>query len=152
MGSGLKTSPHDNNVIIYRRYALIYISVLQQGSIQFTPVPRTDVTESLDCSYVSTRRVQDISQELGEKVDEFLKFQGPRWREVCNKALLVVTGVREDGYREILGAKIADSEDEGFWSGLFDELKERGLEGVKLVVSDGHKGIQNCLSVLLVDD
>jgi transposase-like protein len=44
----------------------------------------------------------------------------------------VVTGVREDGYREILGAKIADSEDEGFWSGLFDELKERGLEGVKM--------------------
>jgi putative transposase len=57
----------------------------------------------------------------------------------------VVTGVREDGYREILGAKIADSEDEGFWSGLFDELKERGLEGIKLVVSDGHKGIQNAV-------
>jgi hypothetical protein len=33
---------------------------------------------------------------------------------------------------EILGAKIADSEDEGFWSGLFDELKGRGLEGVKM--------------------
>jgi transposase-like protein len=29
-----------------------------------------------------------------------------------------------------------------FWSGLFEDLKERGLTGVKLVVSDGHAGIQ----------
>jgi len=29
-----------------------------------------------------------------------------------------------------------------FWSGLFEDLKERGLTGVKLVVSDGHTGIQ----------
>jgi len=53
--------------------------------------------------------------------------------------------IREDGYHEILGAKIADNEDEAFWSGLFDELKERGLKGVKLVVSDGHKGIQSAV-------
>jgi transposase-like protein len=53
--------------------------------------------------------------------------------------------IREDGYHEILGAKIADNEDEGFWSGLFDELKERGLKGGKLVVSDGHKGIQSAV-------
>jgi len=110
---------------------------------------------------VSTRRVQDISQELDEKVDEFLKrpiehpipylyvdasyFKVRDGAKYVTKALLVVTGVREDGYREILGAKIADSEDEGFWSGLFDELKEKGLEGVKLVVSDGHKGIQSAI-------
>ncbi len=34
------------------------------------------------------------------------------------KAFLVVTGIRDDGYREILGARIADGEDELFWSGL----------------------------------
>jgi len=62
-----------------------------------------------------------------------------------NKALFVATGVREDGYREILGAKIADVEDEGFWSVFFEELKERGLRGVQLVISDGHKGIQRAV-------
>ena len=61
------------------------------------------------------------------------------------KAFLVITGVREDGYREILGARIADGEDDLFWSGLFEELKERGLSGVKLIVSDGHKGIQKAI-------
>src|SRR5690606_16975577 len=54
----------------------------------------------------------------------------------------VVTGIRDDGYREILGARMADVEDEAFWSGLFQDLKDRGLSGVQLVVSDGHKGIQ----------
>jgi transposase-like protein len=61
------------------------------------------------------------------------------------KAFLVVVGVRGDGYREILGARIADGEDELFWSGLFQDLKDRGLSGVKLVISDGHKGIQKAV-------
>ncbi|AKB75923.1 Mobile element protein [Methanosarcina lacustris Z-7289] len=37
---------------------------------------------------------------------------------------------------------MADSEDSLFWEDLFDDLKERGLRSVKLIVSDGHKGIQ----------
>jgi putative transposase len=61
------------------------------------------------------------------------------------KAFLVVTAVRDDGYREILGARIADGEDELFWTRFFDDLKDRGLSGVKLVVSDGHKGIQKAV-------
>jgi len=39
------------------------------------------------------------------------------------KALLIVTGSRKDGYRDILGLRLADSE--GFWLELFEELKER---------------------------
>ncbi|HHV34613.1 MAG TPA: hypothetical protein GXX59_03425 [Syntrophomonadaceae bacterium] len=49
--------------------------------------------------------------------------------------------MREDGYREILGTRITDCENEEFWSGLFEDLKERGLAGVQLVASDGHTGI-----------
>ena len=62
-----------------------------------------------------------------------------------NKALFVVAGVRDDGYREILGTRIANSEDSMFWEDFFDDLKERGLRGVELVVSDGHKGIQKAI-------
>ena len=40
---------------------------------------------------------------------------------------------------------MADSEDSLFWEDLFDDLKERGLKGVKLIVSDGHKGIQKAV-------
>jgi putative transposase len=105
--------------------------------------------------------VSRISKELDEKVEEFLKrpidqevpylfvdasyFKVRTESRYVTKAFLVITGVREDGYREILGATIADGEDDLFWSGLFEELKERGLSGVKLIVSDGHKGIQKAI-------
>jgi putative transposase len=41
--------------------------------------------------------------------------------------------------------KISDGEDELFWSGLFQDLADRGLSGVKLVISDGHKGIRKAV-------
>ena len=58
------------------------------------------------------------------------------------KALLIVAGIREDGYREILGLKLAENEGEDFWLELSEALKNHGLRRVKLVVSDGHKGIR----------
>ena len=67
-----------------------------------------------------------------------------------NKALFVVAGIRDDGYREILGARLADTEDSLFWEDLLEDLKERGLRGVKLVVSDGHKGIQKAVRVSFI--
>ena len=67
-----------------------------------------------------------------------------------NKALLVVTAIRDDGYREILSATVADSEDESCWESCFNGLKSRGLEGVKLVISDGHKGIQAAIEKALL--
>jgi putative transposase len=54
----------------------------------------------------------------------------------------VIAGVREDGYRESQGAGVTECENEAFWSGLFEDLKERGLSGVRRVISEGHTGIQ----------
>jgi len=56
------------------------------------------------------------------------------------KALFIVVGGCIDGYREILGAKLADSE--SYWTLVFDELKKRDISDVQFVISDGHKGIQ----------
>jgi transposase-like protein len=58
-----------------------------------------------------------------------------------SKALLVVAGVRTDGYREILAARVADAEHELTWEGIFSDLKERGLTTVQLIISEGHTGI-----------
>jgi len=63
--------------------------------------------------------------------------------QYVTKALLVVVGVREDGCREILGARVADAEHELTWEGIFSALKDRGLSTVDLVISDGHTGIQS---------
>ena len=57
---------------------------------------------------------------------------------VTSKAVVIATGVRADGHREILGLDVGDSEDEIFWRGFLRSLRARGLAGVKLVISDQH--------------
>jgi len=47
---------------------------------------------------------------------------------VRSRAALIATGVGEDGYREVLGMRIGDSESEASWSAFFGWLKDRGLE------------------------
>lgn len=60
-------------------------------------------------------------------------------------SMLIATGINREGYREILGLMLGDSESEATWSEFFGQLKERGLKGVDLVVSDDHKGLVNAI-------
>ncbi len=60
---------------------------------------------------------------------------------VVSRAALVVSGIRCDGYREILGVKIGDTESFATWDETFRWLKGRGLKGVMFVVSDNHGGL-----------
>ncbi len=60
-------------------------------------------------------------------------------------SVLIATGINQEGYREILGLMLGDSESEAAWSEFFGRLKERGLKGVDLVVSDDHKGLINAI-------
>jgi transposase-like protein len=58
---------------------------------------------------------------------------------------LIVVGISEEGYREILGLKIALRESEESWKELFRELKDRGLARVELATSDAHEGLETAL-------
>lgn len=60
---------------------------------------------------------------------------------VVSRGVLLVSGIDEDGYREVLGVWCADTETEASWSQVFRELKEQGLTGVTYVVSDDHRGL-----------
>lgn len=62
-------------------------------------------------------------------------------RHVVSKAVVIATGLRVDGHREVLGVDIGDSETEPFWAEFLGDLRERGLGGVKLVISDAHAGL-----------
>lgn len=61
---------------------------------------------------------------------------------VVSKAVLVVVGVSEKGSREILGTWVSHGETQATWSQAFEELKTRGLRGVKFIVSDDDKGLK----------
>jgi putative transposase len=55
---------------------------------------------------------------------------------------VVATAVTIDGNREVLGVDVGDSEDEVFWTAFLRSLRERGLDGVQLVISDAHSGLK----------
>jgi putative transposase len=61
---------------------------------------------------------------------------------VVSQGVLIVSGVRDDGFREILAVEVADTESEAAYQALFRSLKVRGLKGVELVVSDDHEGLK----------
>ncbi len=119
------------------------------------------ITEELCGKQFSKSTISDLCKNLDPIVNEFrnrkLTSKYPfviadalytKVREngrVRSKGLLSAIGVREDGKREILGFSVADSESETSWSEFFSALKERGLTGVDLVVSDNHGGLVNAV-------
>lgn len=54
---------------------------------------------------------------------------------------MIATGVTQDGGREVVGVMVGDSETEAFWTQFLRHLRERGLSGVRLVISDSHSGL-----------
>ena len=62
--------------------------------------------------------------------------------QVVSRAVVIATGVTAEGGREVLGADVGDSEDTVFWTAFLNGLKDRGLAGVDLVISDAHRGLQ----------
>ena len=60
---------------------------------------------------------------------------------VVSQGVLVAIGISAAGCREVLGCWVAESESEASWGAVFAELKQRGLSGVRYVVSDDHAGM-----------
>ena len=116
-----------------------------------------DITEALWGAKVSSSTVSELNQKIYGKIEEWRKqpingehpyvfvdgvYLKRSWGgEVQNVSVLVAVGVNEDGYREILGVAEGSREDKESWSNFLRYLKERGLKGVRLVVSDKCLGL-----------
>ena len=110
---------------------------------------------------VSPEYVSSLNRQLDTKVKEFLEnriedkikylyidaayFKVRENSKYKSVALYTSIGVNTNGIRQILSMDIYNSEDEIDWSNFFFRLKERGLTGVKLVISDGHRGIMKAV-------
>lgn len=64
---------------------------------------------------------------------------------VRSAALLIAMGILPDGSRSILGVSVSLSEAEVHWRQFLQGLKDRGLSGVKMAISDSHEGLQKAL-------
>jgi len=150
---------------VFARYSRVEASVrvaVAESFLQGVSTRRVQkVMTGFGLENISASEVSRITKKLDEEVQQFLNrpieeptpflyidasyFKVRTDGRYVNKALLIASGIRQDGYREILSAAVADSEDESCWEDLFEGLKARGLRGVMLVISDGHKGIQKAV-------
>jgi putative transposase len=71
--------------------------------------------------------------------------------QVVSKAVVIATGCRADGHREVLGVDVGNSENETFWTEFLRGLVDRGLGGVRLVISDAHAGLRAAIRRVLQD-
>lgn len=136
------------------------------GEMYFQGVSTRKVQEVLEqmCEGVelSAMTVSRVAMEIDEKLSAFrtrrldahaypylqvdARYEKVRVdKRVVTQAVLVVMGFTEEGRREILDWRVSDSESESNWSEMFRELKDRGLSGVELIVSDAHKGIRSAV-------
>jgi transposase-like protein len=81
---------------------------------------------------------------LGEISYLYLDARYEKVREagqVRDAAVLVATGITPAGERQVLGVSVSLSEHETHWKAFLQGLKERGLHGIQLVISDAHAGL-----------
>lgn len=108
-----------------------------------------------------SRICEDLDQEVGAFRDRDLSAMGYPYvfldatyckarvgHRVVSQAIVVAFGVAADGRREVLGFDVGDSENEGFWTAFLRSLKARGLDGVKLAISDAHSGLKKAISTV----
>lgn len=65
---------------------------------------------------------------------------------VGKKAVYVILGINSDGYKDILGFYVGDSESAKYWLNILNELKSRGLKDILILCADGLKGLPEAIA------
>jgi putative transposase len=125
-----------------------------------------DVVKAMGIEGISKSQVSAMAKELDTVVEAFRSRPldaGPytyvwldalvlKVREggrVVNVAMVIATGVNNEGKRESLGFDVITTEDGAGWTAFLRSLVARGLSGVALVISDDHKGLKAAIEAVL---
>ena len=116
-----------------------------------------DITEALWGTRVSPGTVSNLNQKAFKNIEAWrnrpVEGEYPyvyldgivlkrSWAgEVRNVSVLVAIGVGDDGFRRVLGIAEGAKEDKAGWNGFLTHLKQRGLRGVQLIISDACMGL-----------
>ena len=165
----LRKLPFETQIIErYRRREASVEEALIEMYLAGVSVRRVeDITEALWGVKVSPSTVSDLNQKIYEQIDAWRNrpiegkhayvYLDGMWLkrswggEVRNVSVLIAIGVNEEGYREILAVSEGAKEDKPSWQNFLRDLKERGLKGVKLVISDKCLGLVESLSEFYPD-
>lgn len=155
----LRSLPFETAIIErYRRRESSVEEALVEMYLAGVSVRRVeDITQALWGTRVSASTVSDLNQKIYKQIEEWRQqplvgefpyvFLDGLWLkrswggEVKNVSVLVAIGVAQTGYRQILAVSEGAKEDKASWTAFLRELKERGLKGVKLFVSDKCLGL-----------
>ena len=114
------------------------------------------ITEELCGVEISTMQVSRATAQLDEVLQEWRErplgevtylYVDARYEkvreagQVRDAAVLVATGITPAGERQVLGVSVSLSEHEVHWKAFLRGLKDRGMHGVQLVISDDHSGL-----------
>ena len=134
-------------------------AVIQEAYIQGVSARSIDdLVQAMGMSGISKSQVSRLCGEIDDRIQSFLDrpLEG-EWpylwldatyvkvREagrIVPVAVTVAVAVNDQGRREVLGMAIGASEAETFWTEFPRSLARRGLRGVKLAISDDHKGLK----------
>lgn len=121
-----------------------------------------DITEALWGTKVSPGTISNLNKKVYVKIEQWrnqaIEDEFPyvyldgivlkrSWAgEISNVSVLVAIGVNSQGYRKILGVVEGHKEDKAGWSGFLQHLKERGLRGVRLFITDACMGLVESLA------
>ena len=152
----------------YRRRDISIEEAIVQMYLAGVSVRRVeDVTEALWGTRVSSGTVSNLNKKVDKHIERWRtqKMEGDdayvyldgivlkrSWGgDVKNVSVLAAIGVDSDGYRRILGVSEGYKEDKAGWLGFLKELKERGLTGVRLMISDACLGLVESIAEVFPD-
>jgi transposase-like protein len=165
----LRTQTFETAIIErYRRRDISIEEAIVQMYLAGVSVRRVeDITEALWGTRVSSGTVSKLNQKVYQHIE--------RWRtqpiegeyayvyldgivlkrswggEVKNVSVLAAIGVDQDGFRHVLGAAEGHKEDKTGWLGFLKYLKQRGLKGVRLMISDACLGLTEAIAEVFPD-
>lgn len=150
----------------YARSEKALVSALAEMYVQGVSTRKVKrVTEELCATSFSASTISRINAGLDETLSEFsrrpldepypfliLDARYEKVREggvVRSQAVLIAIAINHDGFRQVLAVELVNRESQTSWRDFLIRLRERGLSGVEVVVSDDHAGLRRALREIL---
>lgn len=152
----------------YQRSEKALVAALAQMYVQGVSTRKVAaITEELCGHEFSASSISEITRRLDQQLQQFsqrsleqefpyliLDARYERVREegnIVHRAILVALGIDWEGRRQVLAVEYAQRESQNSWKEFLLRLKERGLHGVRLVVSDDHAGLRRAVPEVLTE-
>src|SRR5256886_2612248 len=150
-----------------RRAEQALVSVVATSYLLGVSTRRVEkLVEQLGVAQLSKSQVSEMAAYLDAQVEAFrnraldagpytfvwmdaLTIKVPEAGRTVNVHALIAVGVDADGEREVLGLDVASQEDGAGWLSFLRSLTARGLAGVRLVISDPHRGLADAIAAAL---